>query len=119
MSRIKNQNAVFILHISRLIRVLPFHPRFTLISAFYPLIHALPSYPCFTLSVRPSVRPSVSAFYPYPQLYSVLQCNTEIYCYNMKLAACMRFSLMTVDILGAGLLHVYVAFYWLFKTMGR
>ena len=50
----------FILHISRLIRVLPSRPRFTLISVFYPL-------------ARPSVRPrftlsSVSAFYPYPFL---------------------------------------------------
>ena len=35
-------------------------PRFTLISAFYPLIRVLPSYPCFTLSsVRTSVRASV------------------------------------------------------------
>ena len=43
------------------------YPRFTLISAFYPLIRFLLSYPCFTLSsVRPSARLSVSAFYPYP-----------------------------------------------------
>ena len=40
----------FILHISRLIRVLPSRPRFTLISVFYPL-------------VRPSVRSS--AFYTF------------------------------------------------------
>ena len=64
------------------------YPHFTLISAFYPLICVLLSYPRFTLSsvrtsvrtsvwisartsvrisVRPSVRPSVSAFYPYPR----------------------------------------------------
>ena len=68
--RIKNQNAVFILHISRLIRVLPSHPRFTLISVFYPHIRVLPSRPSVRLSVRPFIRPSVhssvSAFYPYP-----------------------------------------------------
>ena len=57
---------MFILHILRLIRVLPSHPRFTLISAFYPFIRVLPSYPCFTLlSVRPSVR--VLHFHPYPR----------------------------------------------------
>ena len=58
-----------------LIRVLPSYSRFTLSSAFYPLIRVLLSYPCFTLSsvrtsvqiyVRPSIRPSVYAFYPYP-----------------------------------------------------
>ena len=70
------------------------YPRFTLISAFYPLIRVLLSYPRFTLSSafyphirvlpsRPSVRPSghpsehpsghpsVSAFYPYPQGNSI------------------------------------------------
>ena len=49
------------------------HPRFTLIFAFYSLIRVLPSHPRFTLisvfyplvrpSIRPSVRPSVR---PYP-----------------------------------------------------
>ena len=35
------------------------YPRFTLISAFYPLTRVLLSYPCFTLSsVRPSEHPS-------------------------------------------------------------
>ena len=43
------------------------YPRFTLISAFYPLIRVLLSYLWFTLSsVHSSVRPSVSVFYPYP-----------------------------------------------------
>ena len=38
------------------------YPRFTLISAFYPLIRVLLSYPCFTLSsVRTSVQTSVRA----------------------------------------------------------
>ena len=72
-----------------LIRVLPSYSRFTLSSAFYPLIRVLLSYPRFTLSsafyshirvlpsrpsvrtsvriyVRPSIRPSVYAFYAYP-----------------------------------------------------
>ena len=44
------------------IRVLPSYLRFTLLSAFYSHIRVLPSRP----SVHPSVRPSVSAFYPYP-----------------------------------------------------
>ena len=34
------------------IRILPSYPHFTLISAFYPHIRTLPSYP----SVRPSIR---------------------------------------------------------------
>ena len=55
------------------------YPRFTLISAFYPLICVLLSYPCFTLisafyphirvlPSRPSVRPSVRiSVRPYPR----------------------------------------------------
>ena len=36
------------------------YPRFTLISAFYPLILVLLSYQCFTLSsVRPDIRPTI------------------------------------------------------------
>ena len=38
-----------------LIRVLPFHPRFTLSSVFYPLIRVLPSHPRFTF---------IAVFYP-------------------------------------------------------
>ena len=47
------------------------YPRFTLISAFYPLIRVLLSYPCLPSrasghpSEHPSGHPSVSAFYPY------------------------------------------------------
>ena len=85
------------------------YPRFTLISAFYPLICVLLLYPCFTLisafyphirvlpsrpsvrpfghpsvcpSVRPSVRPSVSAFYPYPHTENITdddECPTHFF----------------------------------------
>ena len=53
--------------------VLPFFPRFTLFSAFYPFFRVLPSFPRFTLFSASAIplpffrfRHSVSAFYPYP-----------------------------------------------------
>ena len=54
-----------------LIRVLLSYPRFTLSSAFYPHIRVLPSRPSGHPSEHPSGHPSVSAFYPYPQGNSI------------------------------------------------
>ena len=48
--------------VTNVIHVLPSYPRFTLSSAFYPLIRVLLSYPFLPLvrpSVRPDIRPSI------------------------------------------------------------